>query len=75
MNLQQFKDELNGIERDANREWHSQDQEEKDLEISELRVAFLALREHALGFGDLFEHTEPPTDEALLMVFAFLVLP
>ncbi len=74
MNKEQFMKELDGVERDAIREG-IEDHVFPYLGIDDIKRAMLTLREHAHGFGDLFEHTEPPTDEALLMVFAFLVLP
>ncbi len=75
MNMQQFREELMGVQRDADMERQTQDEFPLSLSQEDVRLAIFALREHAHGFGDLFEHTEPPTDEALLMVFAFLVLP
>ncbi len=73
MNQEQFMRELNGVKRDVIREG-IEDDVFPYLGIDDIKRAMLALREQAHSW-DLFMDTEPPTDEALLLIFAMIVLP
>ncbi len=74
MRPEEFNKELEGIARDALREG-IEDTEFPYLGLEDVKRAFSALRQHKEGRGDLFMDTEAPTDVALLLIFAFLVLP
>ncbi len=74
MTSDEYLRELNGVERDSKRE-HEFYKAEFHLPLDDIKRAFKALKEHAKEEGDLFIDTEAPTDEALLLIFAFLVLP
>jgi predicted NACHT family NTPase len=71
----EFRRQLEHIRTDAIRERQVQDLRRMDLGLEDVLRAFVALQAHAHEFGDLFYDTLPPTDEALLVMFAFLVLP
>ena len=71
----EFEDELDAIGDDSIRERQVQDLRPMCLTLKEATLAFMALRAHAKEEGDLFYNTVPPTDDALALIFAFLILP
>lgn len=75
MTSDQFVTEIEGVARDSIRERQSALDDPLSLGLNDMKRAFYALKDHKDGLGDLFEHTEAPTDEALTIIFAFLVLP
>ena len=74
MTSEEFVREINSVARDSIRESEFA-RKEFNLTLDDMKRAFKALKEHKEGLGDLFEDTEAPTDEAMLLIFAFLVLP
>ncbi len=70
-----YNTRLTEIVLDAVRERQVQDERPMCLTLDDVTLAFRALKQHIDGDGDLFIDTEPPTDDALLLIFAFLVLP
>jgi len=75
MTSEEFDKELNNIGRDSIRERQIQDERPMSLSLVDVKRAFGAIQAHAKEEGDLFIDTEAPTDAALLLIFAFLVLP
>ena len=71
----EFDKELAHIGLDSMRERQVQDERPMSLGLEDVKRAFSALHQHAKEEGDLFIDTEAPTDDALLLIFAFLVLP
>ncbi len=69
MTSEEFVREIDGVARDAIRE------NAVIGHVRHMKRAFLALKDHKDGHGDMFYDTEAPTDEALALIFAFLVLP
>ncbi len=74
MDTKKFRAELAHIGQDSITE-HEFAKTEFNLTLNDVRHAFMALKAHAKEEGDLFIDTEAPTDDALLLIFAFLVLP
>ncbi len=70
-----YNTRLTEIVLDSVRERQVQDERPLCLTLDDATNAFRALRAHAIEEGDLFYDTEAPTDDALLLIFAFLVLP
>jgi hypothetical protein len=68
----EFKDTLLGVLHDAVRE--GTPAISKFLGLPELTRAFLALREHVILDDGLFAGTKP-TDQELVTIFTFLVIP
>ena len=73
MDRQQFENQLSGIAADAISE--GADPHGHYLGLGDISRAIGALRDHKEGLGDLFMDTVPPTDDALLLIFAMIVLP
>ena len=71
----EFDKELAHIGLDSMRERQVQDERPMSLGLEEIKNAFAALQRHAMDEGDLFIETDAATDNALLLIFAFLVLP
>lgn len=72
----EFMDELKGVHSDAETEREFAEYEDDTwFDLDQLSRAFTAMYDHIHGQGDLFYDTEAPTDEALLLIFAFLALP
>lgn len=70
-----FHKELKHIGYDSVRERSIQGADPMLQTLGDLTQAFRALQAHAKEEGDLFIDTEAPTDQALLLIFAFIVLP
>ena len=75
MTSEEFVREIDQVGYDGVRDRQINDQRPLSLSLEDLKKDFSALKDHCDGHGDMFYDTVPPTDKALLMIFAFLVLP
>ena len=75
MTSEEFVTEMDGVGWDSIKERQVNDQRPLSLGLEALKMDFAAIKDHRDGMGDMFYDTVPPTDKALLMIFAFIVLP